>query len=108
MPPAGSFRFRKVSRRHPHGASVLSIAAVLPVVESKIKGARVAYGAMAPTAVRASAVEKALEGTSLDDAAIEAAVAVATQGCSPATDPFASGWYRSNVLPVHLRRLLKG
>lgn len=108
LPPPGSFRFAKVSRRHPHGASVLSIAAVLPMEGGKVKGVRVAYGAMAPTAVRAAAVEKALEGRALDDAAIAAAVAVAADGCAPATDPFASEWYRRAVLPVHLARLLKG
>jgi len=108
VPPAGSFRFVKVMRRHPHGASVLSIAAVLPLADGKVKGARVAYGAMAPTAIGAGAVEQALEGRALDDAAIEAAVGVAREGTSPATDPFASAWYRANVLPVHLARLLQG
>ena len=29
------------------------------------------------------------------------------EGTSPASDPFASDWYRRNVLPVHLARLLK-
>lgn len=108
LPPAGAFRFTKVSRRHPHGASVLAIAAVLPIDGGRVKGARVAYGAMAPTAIRAAAVENALEGKPLDDAAIAAATAVAAEGCSPASDPFASDWYRLNVLPVHLARLLKG
>jgi CO/xanthine dehydrogenase FAD-binding subunit len=106
-PPAGAFRFAKVMRRHPHGASVLSIAALLPIVRGKVKGARVAYGAMAATPIRAKAVEKALEGNALDAATIERAVAVAAEGTAPPTDPFASAWYRSNVLPVHLARLLK-
>lgn len=108
LPAASAFRFVKVMRRHPHGASVLSIAALLPVKDGRIAGARVAYGAMAPTPIRARAVEKALEGTVLDDATIAAAVAVANDGTEPPTDPFASAWYRSNVLPVHLARLLKG
>ena len=84
LPPKGAFRFAKVMRRHPHGASVLSIAALLPIVGGKVKGARVAYGAMAPTAIRARAVEKALEGKALDAATIAAAVAVATEGTEPA------------------------
>ena len=74
----------------------------------RVQGARVAYGAMAPTAIQAEAVEKALEGKPLDDATIAAAAAVAAEGCAPASDPFASDWYRLNVLPVHLARLLKG
>ncbi len=108
LPPAGAFRFRKVTRKHPRGASVLSIAALLPVDAGKTTGARVAYGAMAPTAVRATAVEKALEGRPLDAQAIDAAVKVATEGCAAHSDPQASAWYRNAVLPVHLKRLLAG
>jgi xanthine dehydrogenase small subunit len=107
LPFPDTFRFAKVMRRHPHGASVLSIAAMLPIADGRVKGARVAYGAMAPTAIRAKAVEKVLEGQLLDDATIAKAVAVAAEGTSPASDPFASDWYRRNVLPVHLVRLLK-
>jgi CO/xanthine dehydrogenase FAD-binding subunit len=107
LPPPNAFRFTKVMRRHPHGASVLSIAAVLPLADGRVKSARVAYGAMAPTAIRAKAVEQALEGQPLDDATIAKAVAVAAERTSPASDPFASDWYRRNVLPVHLARLLK-
>lgn len=107
IPPAKAFRFAKVTRKHPHGASVLSIAALLPLAGGKVKGARVAYGAMAPTPIRGRAVEKALESRALDDASIDAAVAVAGEGTSPASDPHASAWYRANVLPVHLKRLLK-
>ena len=107
LPQPNVFRFAKVMRRHPHGASVLSIAALLPLADDRVKGARVAYGAMAPTAIRAKAVEQALEGQSLDDPTIAKAVAVADKGASPTCDPFASDWYRRNVLPVHLARLLK-
>lgn len=105
-PPAGAFRFAKVIRRKPHGASVLSIAAMLPMADRKVTGGRIAYGAMAPRPMRARTVEKALEGKSLDAAAIAAAVKVATDGCRPLTDPQASKWYRLAVLPVHLQRLL--
>lgn len=105
-PPDGAFRFAKVTRKHPHGASVLSIAAVLPEVAGKIAGARVAYGAMAETPIRATAVEAALEGRALDADTVETACKVATDGCAPEDDPQASAWYRQAVLPVHLKRLL--
>jgi CO/xanthine dehydrogenase FAD-binding subunit len=108
QPPDGAFRFRKVIRKHPHGAAVLAIAAVLPVTGGRLVGVRVAYGAMAPTAIRADAVEKALEGKTLDAAAIDAAVKIAAEGTKPATDTQATDWYRRQVLPVHLRRLLAG
>jgi CO/xanthine dehydrogenase FAD-binding subunit len=106
--PAEAFRFRKVSRVRPKGISVLSIAAWLPTSGGRVTGARVAYGAMARTPVRAAAVERALEGRSLDASGIADAVRVAAEGTSPATDAIASAWYRREVLPVHLRRLLLG
>ena len=38
------------------GVSVLEIAAHLPLSGGRVAGARVAYGAMAPTPIRAKAV----------------------------------------------------
>jgi len=103
-----AFRFVKVSRTHPKGASVLTIAAHLPLSGGRLSSPRIAYGAMAPTPIRAKAVESALNGKTLDEAGIAQALAVATDGCNPQTDPFASDWYRREVLPVHLKRLLLG
>ncbi len=102
------FRFRKASRVKPKGISVLSIAAYLPMSGGRVAGARVAYGAMAPTPIRAKAVERALEGRPLDAATIGAARQAAVEGTRPATDAIASDWYRREVLPVHLGRLLGG
>jgi xanthine dehydrogenase small subunit len=105
---AEAFRFRKVSRVKPKGISVLSIAAYLPMNGGRITGARVAYGAMAPTPVRAKAVERALEGRTLDEAGIVSAISVAADGMTPATDALASAWYRREMVAVHLKRLLLG
>jgi xanthine dehydrogenase small subunit len=101
-----NFRFLKVSRTRPKGPSVLSIAAHLAPSGTRVSSARIAYGAMAPAAMRAKAVEAALAGKTLDEAGVAPALAVATQGCAPLTDAYASEWYRHEVLPVHLRRLL--
>ncbi|AOO79673.1 FAD binding domain-containing protein [Bosea vaviloviae] len=109
----GEFHFRKISRVKPKGISVLSIAAYLPSQAGRVTQARVAYGAMAPTPIRARGVErvlegKALNGMALDAAAIQAAKQAALEGCQPATDAIASEWYRREVLPIHLGRLLAG
>src|SRR5215470_16815236 len=103
-----AFRFRKAARVRPKGVSVLSIAAHLPLAGGRIAGARIAYGAMAPTPMRARAVERALEGRSLDAAGIAPALAAAAEGTSPATDALASAWYRREVAAIHLRRVLLG
>jgi len=102
----GAFRFAKVSRVKPKGISVMSIAAYLPGSAGRIQGARVAYGAMGPAPLRANAVERTLEGQSLDAAAIDRAASVAAEGIEPPTDALASSWYRKEVVGVHLKRLL--
>jgi CO/xanthine dehydrogenase FAD-binding subunit len=107
-PAAEAFRFTKVTRVHPKGISVLSIAAQTPLASGRISGARIAYGAMARTPVRAKAAERALEGRSLDVAGVASALAVAADGTSPSDDAIASAWWRREILPVHLRRLLVG
>jgi len=101
--PAG-LRFLKVTRVKPKGISILSIASAAAGGRST----RVAYNGMGPVPMRALAVERALEGKTLDAAGIAAALAVAAEGTSPADDAMASAWYRREVLPVHLRRLLLG
>lgn len=104
---ARAFGFLKVSRVKPKGVSVLSIAALLPSEGGRIRGARVAYGAMGPGPLRAQAVERVLEGQSLDAGTIARAAEVAAEGLEPPTDPIATGWYRKEVAGVHLGRLLE-
>ncbi len=107
-PPGDTFRFVKVTRVHPKGLSVLSIAAQLPLASGRVTSARVAYAGMGPAPFRAKAVERALEGHALDAAGIAQALAVAADGTSPADDAIASAWWRREILPVYLRRLLLG
>lgn len=103
-----AFGWLKVSRVKPKGVSVLSIAACLPRETGRIRGARVAFGAMGPSPMRSAAVERVLEGQSLDAATIARAAQVAAEGLEPPTDSIASSWYRREVAGVHLRRLLEG
>lgn len=107
-PQGDDFRFRKISRIKPKGVSVMSIAAWLPRPGGRVQNARVAFGAMGPTPLRAVGAERALEGATLDAASIAPALAAVMQGLAPADDPLASAWYRAEVAPVHLRRLLLG
>jgi CO/xanthine dehydrogenase FAD-binding subunit len=107
-PAADVFRFVKVTRVHPKGVSVLSIAAQLPLASGRVTGARIAYGAMDRMPVRAKAAERALEGRSLDPGGIAPALAVAAEGTAPVDDAIASAWWRREILPVYLRRLLLG
>ena len=103
-----SFRFLEVSKVRPKGVSLLTIAAKLEDSAGRLSGVRIAYANMGPAPMRAVAVERALEGRRLESRDVEAAAAAAADGCSPPTDAVASAWYRREVLPVHLSRLLRG
>ncbi|TGQ16909.1 MULTISPECIES: FAD binding domain-containing protein [unclassified Mesorhizobium] len=109
LPKVESFRFLKVSRVKPKGVSVLSIAVVLErTADGTVSSARIALGCMADRPIRAIAAEKALLGCKLAPGEIAPALAAAGEGVAPITDPIASAWYRAEVLPVHLGRLLLG
>jgi CO/xanthine dehydrogenase FAD-binding subunit len=103
----GDFGFVKVSRIKPKGVSVLSIAAHLPRQGGRIRGARVAFGAMGPMPLQATAVERVLDGQALDASTIARAAQVAVEGLDPPTDALATAWYRREVAGVHLKRLLE-
>lgn len=103
----GAFGFLKVSRVKPKGVSVISVAAFLPREGGRIRGARVAWGAMGPHPMRGGGAERAVEGNALDPQTIERAARAAAEGLDPPTDALASAWYRREVAGVHLRRLLE-
>lgn len=107
LPAANTFFFSKAIRRKPVGASVVAVAAQLPRKGKKLAGPRIAFGAMAPRPIRAKAAEAALDGKALDEATIAAAAVLSTKECEPQTDPYASAWYRREIAPVHLARLLQ-
>src|ERR1700740_1215174 len=103
-----AFRFRKIARIKPKGGSVITLAAHVPTSSGQVLGARIALGSMAPTQIRAKAAERALEGRALDASSIAAAASAAVEGTSPPDTALASGWYRREIVGVHLRRLLSG
>jgi CO/xanthine dehydrogenase FAD-binding subunit len=103
-----AFRYRKVARIKPKGGAVITVAVHLPVSSGRVLGARIALGSMAPIQIRAKAAERALEGRPLDASTIAAAASAAVEGTSPADNALASGWYRREIVGVHLRRLLSG
>lgn len=104
----GALKFVKVTRVKPKGIALMSIAALLPRASGRSDGIRIAFGNMGPTPLRATAAERALEGRGLDEAGVSGAAAAATEGLDPPTDALASSWYRREVAPVHLKRLLLG
>ena len=102
-----AFGWLKVSRVKPKGVSVMSIAALLPREGGRIRGARIARGAMGAHPLRGAGAERVLEGAPLDPATIARAAAAAAEGLTPPTDALATAWYRREVAGVHLKRLLE-
>jgi carbon-monoxide dehydrogenase medium subunit len=68
---------------------------------------RVAFGAVAPTPLRAAAVEAVLGGVPLDDDRVAAALALVAGEIAPITDVRASARYRTHMCRVMLERGLR-
>lgn len=68
---------------------------------------RVAFGAVAPTPIRARKIEAALTGRALDDAVITAALALIGEETAPISDVRASAWYRRELLRELTGRILR-
>ena len=66
--------------------------------------ARVGIGAVAPTPLLVPAAAEALEGTTVDDAALAAAGVACTQASSPISDKRGTAEYRLKVVAVLCRR----
>jgi xanthine dehydrogenase small subunit len=89
-------RFYKVSkRRHDDISTVAAAFAIALDDKRKITSARLAYGGVAATPVRARDAEAALEGKAFDGAAIEAAKRAIARAFSPMTDQRGSAEYRA-------------
>ena len=108
LPAAGTFKFRKATRKAFNSAAIVTVAAVVGTSSGAISACRIALGGVARSAIRASAVEAALAGQPLDRASVEAAAKEAAKDIAPFDDAYASAWYRARVTPVHIRRALLG
>jgi len=101
-----------VSRFYKHGTrpaldiSTISIGVAGTLHDGVLSNVRVAFGAVAPTPVRADKTEKALEGRRLDAATIEAAAIAARDEVTPIDDVRATAWYRKEMIHNMTKRIL--
>ena len=88
--------------------SVVCVAArlVLDASLERCLEARVALGAVAPTAVRAHAAERLLEGQPVGAEAFRRAAEAAQESCRPIDDVRASATFRQHLVGVLVRRAL--
>ncbi len=107
LPPDGFVsEFFKFGTRPALDISMISIGLGALPGPGRLADARVAFGAVAPTPIRAPRTEAALEAKPLA-AAIDAALAAAAEEIHPITDLRASDWYRREMVRNVLRRMLE-
>jgi xanthine dehydrogenase small subunit len=91
------FWLHKVSRRKDLDISAFSAAIRMKVDAGKITDCRIAYGGVAPTIVRLSAVESFLSNKDFNEATFRDAVKVAMDEVRPISDVRGSADYRSQL-----------
>ena len=107
LPPAGfAGEFYKHGTRPGLDIAAISIAAGARRDGAVLRDVRVAFGAVAPTPIRAPRTEAALEDRAPDAATLEAAVQAALEEVHPISDVRASDWYRRELIRNMLKRIL--
>ena len=84
--------------------AVVSAGVNLTLEQGRVKTARVALGAVAPTVVLVPAAAKAIIGSKLDDEALEKLAAACSAACNPIDDKRGTIEYRTKVAGVLARR----
>lgn len=87
--------------------AIVGVAAVVTVEDGICIDAKIALGAVAITAIRATEAEKVLIGNALTDEVIEKASVAAMNECSPISDVRASAEYRKDMIRVFTKRAIK-
>lgn len=98
-------RFYKVSKRVHDDISCVAAGFALRLEDGVVTRARLAYGGVAATPVRAKDAEKALEGKPWSAAAVEEAKAKLDGAFTPMSDQRGSADYRAAMVPSLLDKL---
>ena len=99
--------FSKLGLRRAQAISVVNAAVILELHRDAIVKARLAYGSVAPTIVRAPEVERYLIGKSLTDEVIQRAGELARSAASPIDDVRGPADYRVEMMNVTTMRALR-
>src|SRR5690242_20145812 len=97
-------------QKHRHPASGYAVVGVAAVVmlngDGTVQAARVGVTGAGTHAARATGVEQAIAGKTLDDATLTSAVASTTDGMELMSDTYASSEYRAHLARVLTKRAL--
>ncbi|HEY1526913.1 MAG TPA: xanthine dehydrogenase family protein subunit M [Candidatus Angelobacter sp.] len=108
--PAGKSKAAQayVKVRHPaSGFAVVGVAVNLSIEGGKCQSAGIGITGVSPKAYRASKVESALTGNTLDAKTVSAAAAHAADGVDINSDLYASAEYRKQLATVYTRRAIE-
>ena len=103
-PRSGDAYLRLIPRTEMDIAVVGAGVSLSVDAQGVVSAARVALGAVAPTALRVDAAAKALVGTRLEAPALQALEAAARAACRPIDDKRGTAAYRTRVAGVLARR----
>lgn len=109
LPPQGAARsiYLKLRRRGSFDFPVLGVAARIERDGPRVRRADLVLNAVGPAPIRCVEAERALAGSTLDDAAIERAAALAPAEAKPLDNTdFMPSW-RKRMIPVFVRRALE-
>lgn len=108
-PPAHtSDRYLRMIPRNEMDIAIVGAGACVTLDGDKVKAARIALGAVAPTPILAPKAAESLIGKKLDEKTAEVAGQLASEASSPITDMRGTAEYRKHVVGVLTRRALLG
>jgi len=106
-PRGGRWSFQKLGRTESDISLVNAAAGLQLDSKGKVKWARIALGAVAPTPIRAVNAEKLLVGRKVDQSTLEEVGGEVAREVRPITDVRASAEYRRETIRVLVRRALQ-
>ena len=107
QPSGAAWTYIKYLPRTEDDYATVSVAAIGRLDDGKVADVRVALGAVAPTAVRASNVEEALMGQTPTAEMLREASQAVTGIVDPTDDPRGSAWYKRDMSAIFTRRALE-
>ncbi|GGJ18890.1 FAD binding domain-containing protein [Neoroseomonas lacus] len=105
-PKGASDAYLRMIPRTEMDIAVVGLGVNLTMEGGVVKAARVGLGAVAPTVLLVEGAAKALIGSRLEDAAVEAAAAACRAACKPIDDKRGTIAYRTKVAGVLLKRVV--
>jgi carbon-monoxide dehydrogenase medium subunit len=96
----------KMGRRNAFTLSVISLAVWLRIEDGAFENVRIAFGAVAPTPIRAQRAEEFLRGKKANPEIIDKGAEIAAGEVSPISDVRASAEYRKDMAYVLSKRAL--